>query len=259
MTDEKLIEAARVAYVEAWEAARKKIGRGIAEPGTKSRAGITAAFAVFEKAHTKKLDTSAEPVKKETDSLHVAPIDDEREVFEALADRLGEHPQASNYEIADSGEYETKLRGPVDVEVLAEWLMPTVLGLRRSEVPEPQTAYEKRHESHGHAGPYCMPEPQGALTTEQRHSLVEGAVDAIEPNVTNRTAAYNTWNNIASDERFVRAIVTFDADRRGAEPQGEPSATDLLDAIYDPADDGENDSVRFGFVVGQYERLRGKR
>lgn len=68
------------------------------------------------------------------------PTDDERAVFDAIADRLGEHSQATNYEIADSGEYETKLRGPVDVEVLAEWLLPTVLGFRRSEVvPEPST------------------------------------------------------------------------------------------------------------------------
>lgn len=49
--NEKLIEEARIAFVEAWEAARKKIGRGIAPKGTKSRAGIRAAFAVFEKAN----------------------------------------------------------------------------------------------------------------------------------------------------------------------------------------------------------------
>ena len=30
------------AYVEAWEAKRKEIGRGIAEPGTKVRAGLSA-------------------------------------------------------------------------------------------------------------------------------------------------------------------------------------------------------------------------
>lgn len=51
---------------------------------------------------------------------------EEQTMFDAIADRLGEHPQATNYELADSGEYETKLRGPVDVEVLAEWLTPTV-------------------------------------------------------------------------------------------------------------------------------------
>ncbi|WP_308491042.1 hypothetical protein [Microbacterium terrisoli] len=57
----------------------------------------------------------------------------EQAIFEALADRLGEHPRARNYEIADSGEYETKLDGPIDVEMLAEWLVPTVLATR----PEP--------------------------------------------------------------------------------------------------------------------------
>lgn len=39
----------------------------------------------------------------------------------------------------------------------------------------------------------------------------------------------------------------------------EPSARDLLDAIYDPEEDRENDSVRFGYVVEQYERLSGGR
>lgn len=69
----------------------------------------------------------------------LTPTEDERAIFDAIADRLGEHSQATNYEIADSGECETKLRGPVDVEVLAEWLLPTVLGFCRSEVPEPPT------------------------------------------------------------------------------------------------------------------------
>jgi len=35
------------AYTEAWEAERKKIGRGIAPPGTKTRAGISAALQVL--------------------------------------------------------------------------------------------------------------------------------------------------------------------------------------------------------------------
>lgn len=47
------------------------------------------------------------------------------------------------------------------------------------------------------------------LTTDQRRSLMESAVDVLEPHLVNRTAAYNTWNTIASDERFVRAIVMF--------------------------------------------------
>jgi len=36
----------------------------------------------------------------------------------------------------------------------------------------------------------------------------------------------------------------------------EPTAAQLLEAIYDPEEDGENDSVRFGLVVQQYERLK---
>ena len=60
MNREELIEAARVAYVEAWEAKRKEIGRGIAEPGAKSRAGIQAALAVFEQAHTPTTPTDDE-------------------------------------------------------------------------------------------------------------------------------------------------------------------------------------------------------
>lgn len=35
------------AYIEAWEAERKKIGRGIAPPGTKVRAGLAAALEVL--------------------------------------------------------------------------------------------------------------------------------------------------------------------------------------------------------------------
>lgn len=86
--------------------------------------------------------TQLEKLVELRDALEAAekaltPTDDERAVFDAIADRLGEHSQARNFEIADSGEYETKLRGPVDVEVLAEWLLPTVLGFCRSEVREP--------------------------------------------------------------------------------------------------------------------------
>lgn len=36
----------------------------------------------------------------------------------------------------------------------------------------------------------------------------------------------------------------------------EPTAAQLLEAIYDPEEDGENDSVRFRLVVQQYERLK---
>lgn len=101
----------------------------------------------------------------------LTPTDDERAIFDAIADRLGEHSQATNYEIADSGEYETKLRGPVDVEVLAEWLLPTVLGFRRSEVPEPSTEcpqpcvhlsqHDAREGRTCAEHPCTCPEPQG--------------------------------------------------------------------------------------------------
>lgn len=55
-----------------------------------------------------------------------------------------------------------------------------------------------------------------ALGTDEsraaRHALVEAAVDAIEPNVSNRTHAYNVWNNLASDPRFTAAITQLAAD-----------------------------------------------
>ena len=37
------------AFMEAWEAERKKIGRGIAEPGSKTRAGLSAALKTLYK------------------------------------------------------------------------------------------------------------------------------------------------------------------------------------------------------------------
>jgi len=49
--------------------------------------------------------------------------------------------------------------------------------------------------------------PAGELSDQRRHELVDAAVDAIEPNVANRTAAHNTWNNLATDPDFVRAII----------------------------------------------------
>lgn len=70
--------------------------------------------------------------------------DDEREareIFEALADRLGEHPRARNHEIADSGEYETFMH-EVQVETLAEWLIPTVLDIISRKHTEPEITDE---------------------------------------------------------------------------------------------------------------------
>lgn len=48
--NEERIEAARVAFVNAWEAENQKIGEGSGEPGQRSRAGILAALAIFEEA-----------------------------------------------------------------------------------------------------------------------------------------------------------------------------------------------------------------
>lgn len=107
--NEKLIEEAEQRYPDI-EANPETFPTGWSR---KQERNAFIAGAVFEKALT--------------------PTDDERAIFDAIADRLGEHSQARNFEIADSGEYETKLRGPVDVEVLAEWLLPTVLGFCRSE------------------------------------------------------------------------------------------------------------------------------
>jgi hypothetical protein len=50
---------------------------------------------------------------------------------------------------------------------------------------------------------------QPMLTPEFRHELVENAVDAIELSMTNRTAAYNVWNNLNTDARFVKAFQAF--------------------------------------------------
>lgn len=41
----KVTDEMVAAYAEAWEAKRKEIGRGIAAPGTKTRAGLEVAIA----------------------------------------------------------------------------------------------------------------------------------------------------------------------------------------------------------------------
>lgn len=58
---------------------------------------------------------------------------------------------------------------------------------------------------------------------------------------------------LAAHDAEVRAGVVAE------EPEWEPSAQDLLDAIYDPDEDHENHSVRFGYILEQLERLRSKR
>lgn len=54
MNREELIEAARLAYVEAWEEedARTTFNSAQRSEHARSRAGIVAALAVFEQAHT---------------------------------------------------------------------------------------------------------------------------------------------------------------------------------------------------------------
>ncbi|MCZ4066486.1 hypothetical protein O1W71_02230 [Microbacterium sp. H37-C3] len=49
---------------------------------------------------------------------------------------------------------------------------------------------------------------------EERLAIIRAAVRAIEPNVQNETAAWNTWNNLASSDEFRRAIVMIDRERR---------------------------------------------
>lgn len=123
MTDnEKLIEEAATAIEHTpW-----RLGT---PPRMHSVDRTRAALAVFEKAHT--------------------PTDDD-DILDVIADRLGEHSQARNHEIADSGEYETFLNGPVNVEALAEWLVPTMLRLRRSEAPEPSGPWDSATACFGH-------------------------------------------------------------------------------------------------------------
>jgi hypothetical protein len=62
-----------------------------------------------------------------------------------------------------------------------------------------------------------------------------------------------------AEAEFDRWLAAHDADVRAGVVAEEPTAHDLLDAIYDPEEDSENDSVRFGYVVEQYERLKGAR
>ena len=62
---------------------------------------------------------------------------------------------------------------------------------------------------------------------------------------------FDAW--LAAHDAEVRAQVVVE------EPEWEPSAQDLLDAIYNPDEDSENHSVRYGYILEQLERLRGKR
>lgn len=58
------------------------------------------------------------------------------------------------------------------------------------------------------------PENDASLTPEEaeRWALVQDAMKAILPNVRNETAAWNVWNNLASNRRFTHAIRTLTRD-----------------------------------------------
>ncbi len=104
MTDrEKLIEEARRAYLDAWAATNLED----VPPGTRSRNGIIAALAVFEKAHT--------------------PTDDEREAL-----------------IAEGRDWEGALESPTARDVVRR-LTDALDGFRRSEIPEPKGDWYDTH------------------------------------------------------------------------------------------------------------------
>lgn len=93
-----------------------------------------AALAVFEQAHAKPFDTSAERVKNGADSLHVeqarTPTDDEREEIARIIDGHIDVPVSSRLAIARS------LQGN---------------GFRRSKAPERQAEPTAATESEGKA------------------------------------------------------------------------------------------------------------
>ncbi|MFF3029131.1 hypothetical protein [Microbacterium sp. NPDC057944] len=65
-----------------------------------------------------------------------------------------------------------------------------------------------------------------------------------------------------TDAHWMRFILERALSRAGVvaeEPEWEPSAQDLLDAIYDPDEDDERHSVRYGYILEQFERLMGQR
>lgn len=160
--------------------------------------------------------TQLEKLVELRDALEAAgkahtPTDDERAIFEAIADRLGEHSQARNFEIADSGEYETKLTGTIDVEVLAEWLVPTVAGFRRSEVPEPSAE-----------GPAFIALMPPSPETSKRWYSMYCRVCGIE----------EMMAGTADDPRLLARRDEHNRERH-AEPQGEPSdaRAKVIDAL----------------------------
>lgn len=166
---------------------------------------------------------------------HVDHHDDERAIFDAIADRLGEHSQATNYEVADSGEYETKLRGPVDVEVLAEWLLPTVLAFRRTEVPEP-SAEECRNNFCTRGATMCGtcswrkdPEPQG-----EPSNVSEPDVSDISPEQMSVSV-----HTPADDEREALSEFLFTVYDHGTQPNALREADAILSFLRHRTAQGE--------------------
>ena len=115
---------------------------------------------------------------------------------------------------------------------------------------------------------YALGEPSNECDTRSGlHSPGEMKVQGEPSDAAVRAAGavlYEDWEHFDFDDpddwedaayAQVRAALRAAAETG---PQGEPSARDLLDAIYDPEEDSESDSVRIGFVVEQYERLRGE-
>ena len=183
MTDnEKLIEEARVAFTEAWDAEDRRIenwDRDARGTHSRSRAGIRAALAVFQKART--------------------PTDDEREALGAAWDD-------GNAVGLDGWVGPGRGTEPVDdhaIQKREETVAKLAAGFRRSEVPEPSTA-PKHDESCGERCNHCQvcgehilygsrcqehpnrSEPQGEPSDALRDAIdhIQGAVefqDAINP------------------------------------------------------------------------------
>jgi len=80
------------AFTDAWEAERKAIGRGIAEKGQKTRAGLRAAFAERERAEEK----AGEPCSSEIHTWDYGYRPEEVDSYYMRCDRLGPHTEHEN-------------------------------------------------------------------------------------------------------------------------------------------------------------------
>lgn len=107
----------------------------------------------------------------------------------------------------------------------------------------PETAPFTREHVEKNWGPLVAVRHAPPLTeAEGRRMLLEAAVSAIEPCVANRTAAWNTWNEIASNPAFVRAIRAVHADEAddhataiaASRTAVAASITELLSKVNDP-------------------------